>query len=354
MLEKTNIFLANLLSIEKSFVPLYCIWQDSRIVRMLFYNYLNMLFVEKIKPLQEKKQMPQRKFAAGLEIDSATYWKIERGKRRARKEYIPVSTRLQQTDRLLTFWLANQVMAVADEKELSNKVLNIAKKINHYINIGKRCYNALAEEYQARYNTGEAAKHLVPIIDNALKDKIKKDNYRILELGCGTGNLLEEFKKLDENRYDLYAFDYSKEMIKYAREKCPNASIVNKNVLTIGNDINSLPFEEKDKFDIIIMVALIHLFPRKDAEKLLKNIKGLLNPNGLIYIDTTLEMVFRDGLITDKQGYKIALPRLRTYWTEESFEKFLDSCGFEIIKDYSDNNKSNRGKIWLQRIAKIK
>ena len=236
----------------------------------------------------------------------------------------------------------------------------------NYINTNKKCYNAFADDYQARYNAGEMAKQLVRIINKALKEKVRKYDYRILELGCGTGNILEGFKILQEKfhnkyKYNLYAIDFSKKMIAYAKDKYQDANIVNKNALTLSDNILSLPFKKKEKFDIIIMVAFIHLFPRKDAEKLLNNIKGLLNPNGLIYIDTTKASEFKDGEITEKQGKIIdeqgniiSMPRLRTYWTEESFEKFLDNCGFEIIKDYSDNHESNRGKIWLQRIVKLK
>jgi transcriptional regulator with XRE-family HTH domain len=37
------------------------------------------MFIERIKPLREKKELPLRKLAAALDIDSATYCKIERG-----------------------------------------------------------------------------------------------------------------------------------------------------------------------------------------------------------------------------------------------------------------------------------
>jgi DNA-binding transcriptional regulator YiaG len=36
-----------------------------------------MKFAEIIKQLREKRQMPQRQFAAALEIDTATYCKTE-------------------------------------------------------------------------------------------------------------------------------------------------------------------------------------------------------------------------------------------------------------------------------------
>jgi transcriptional regulator with XRE-family HTH domain len=90
-----------------------------------------MMFNEKIKQLREERQIPQRKLAAVLDIDTASYCKIERGERRARKEYIAIIAELLQGDReeLLTLWLADQVAAmVADEKELSDTVLNIARE----------------------------------------------------------------------------------------------------------------------------------------------------------------------------------------------------------------------------------
>jgi transcriptional regulator with XRE-family HTH domain len=89
-----------------------------------------MMFNERIKQLREDRQIPQRKLAAVLDIDTASYCKIEKGERRARKEHIPIIAELLGADKdeLLTFWLADQVTAVmADEKELSDTVLNIAK-----------------------------------------------------------------------------------------------------------------------------------------------------------------------------------------------------------------------------------
>ena len=89
------------------------------------------MFTKRIKQLREERQMPQRQLAAVLEIDTATYCKIEKGERRAKKEYIPIIAEVLGTekDELLTLWLADQVTAVvAEEKDLSNKVLSIAKQ----------------------------------------------------------------------------------------------------------------------------------------------------------------------------------------------------------------------------------
>jgi transcriptional regulator with XRE-family HTH domain len=95
------------------------------------YRFKVMMFNEKIKQLREDHQIPQRKVAEALDIDSATYCKIERGERRARKEHIPIIAEILQAnkDELLTLWLADQIAAVvADEKEIADKALKIAQQ----------------------------------------------------------------------------------------------------------------------------------------------------------------------------------------------------------------------------------
>jgi len=91
-----------------------------------------MMFIERIKQLREECQLPLRKFAAALDIDSATYWKIERGERRAKREHIVIIAEILQVDpeELLILWLADQVVAVVEnDREISDKVLEVAKKI---------------------------------------------------------------------------------------------------------------------------------------------------------------------------------------------------------------------------------
>ena len=46
------------------------------------------MFSERIKELRIQKQMPQRQLAATLDIDTATYCKIEKGERKARREQV--------------------------------------------------------------------------------------------------------------------------------------------------------------------------------------------------------------------------------------------------------------------------
>jgi transcriptional regulator with XRE-family HTH domain len=93
-----------------------------------------MKFVERIKQLREERQLPQRKLATTLDIDTATYCKIEKGERRVKAEQVVIIADLLKTDKeeLLALWLADQVMAVVDdEQKVTDKALKIAKQINN-------------------------------------------------------------------------------------------------------------------------------------------------------------------------------------------------------------------------------
>ncbi len=90
-----------------------------------------MLFAEKIKELRVKNQMPQRQLATALDIDTATYCKIEKGERKAKKEQISILSNVfhEDTEALLVLWLADRVTeVVSDDKCLAERVLSIAAK----------------------------------------------------------------------------------------------------------------------------------------------------------------------------------------------------------------------------------
>lgn len=90
-----------------------------------------MLFANKIRQLREEKGLLQRHVSAALDMDNAMYCKIERNDRRAKREQIPMIAEILQTEpeNLLALWLADQVTEIIKEdKDISDKVLNIAKQ----------------------------------------------------------------------------------------------------------------------------------------------------------------------------------------------------------------------------------
>lgn len=88
---------------------------------------MSTIFGNKIKTLREEKQIPQRQLAAELEIDTATYCKIEKGDRRAKREQVLILADSLQTDTkgLLRLWSADKVYDIIAEEEEATQILNV-------------------------------------------------------------------------------------------------------------------------------------------------------------------------------------------------------------------------------------
>src|SRR3989344_3623929 len=106
---------------------------------------------------------------------------------------------------------------------------------------------------------------------------INKKNARVLDVGCGTGNLLLLLSK--NKNLKLFGIDISPNMLLIAREK------LRKN--KIKAELNLLAVEdlkEKNKYDYIFSTEAFHHF--SNQEKALKNMKNALKKSGkLIIVD---------------------------------------------------------------------
>lgn len=82
--------------------------------------------VKKIKELREEKGFVQRQLATVIEVDTPMYSKIERGKRKAKREHVKlIAKKLNVNEKeLLTIWLADKVLDVVNnEKEIRNEAI---------------------------------------------------------------------------------------------------------------------------------------------------------------------------------------------------------------------------------------
>jgi DNA-binding XRE family transcriptional regulator len=90
-----------------------------------------MMFINRIKQLREDFQMPQRQLAAALEIDTATYCKIEKGIRCVKRDQVITIAKILKTNQneLLSLWLADQIINILkDERKLTDIALEMASK----------------------------------------------------------------------------------------------------------------------------------------------------------------------------------------------------------------------------------
>lgn len=130
-------------------------------------------------------------------------------------------------------------------------------------------YNKFARFYNSMIH------HMNTDFIHEIIDKNNITNGKVLELGCGTGNVLENF---DENKFELYGIDNSMEMLKIAHERIPNAKFFHKDMSSFN-----LPIQ----FDIILCIydSINHLLNFNEWTSLFKNAKKHLSENGIFIFD---------------------------------------------------------------------
>lgn len=88
---------------------------------------MSTIFGDKIRTLRDEKQITQRQLAAALEIDTATYCKIEKGDRRAKREQVTVLSDLLAVDskELIRLWSADKVYDIIVGEDEATQILNV-------------------------------------------------------------------------------------------------------------------------------------------------------------------------------------------------------------------------------------
>jgi ubiquinone/menaquinone biosynthesis C-methylase UbiE len=151
-----------------------------------------------------------------------------------------------------------------------------------------QCYDSIAmlQPYQALMSK---------IVEN-----IPKGTSRLLDAGCGTGNVLVAIKKryVDVN---CTGIDFSPAMLYRARQKLP---LVNLRLLSLNE---KLPFPDK-YFDVVTCIKVLFAVP--DAAYTIKELKRVLKDGGVLIIESP------------KEGWKMG-PILKEHIMQVGFLKTL-------------------------------
>jgi len=105
----------------------------------------------------------------------------------------------------------------------------------------------------------------------------------------------------------------------------------------------------EDKYQIIYCGALIHLFKKEDAERLMKKINKSLSKKGILFMNTTIHEKSDEGFY-EKQDYQSRVKRFRHKYTEEEFRELIESSNFRIL-DRITTDEQNREKFWVAYIS---
>jgi SAM-dependent methyltransferase len=138
------------------------------------------------------------------------------------------------------------------------------------MNINK--YNNIAPIYDQLSDDFWGSKY--QFLDLVFKSNSIKKN--TLDLGCGTGNLLDFYEIYISNYVGV---DHSDEMLRIASIKHPNSIFINDNICTYFNNVL--------KYDVITSLfdTINHLLDKKNWELLFKNVSLMLNDNGIFVFD---------------------------------------------------------------------
>lgn len=167
---------------------------------------------------------------------------------------------------------------------------------------------------------------------------------KILDLGCGTGDLSYELSKLCQK---VVGIDASPQMISLAREKFPNLDF---------RVCEGLSMTFKDEFDVVFSNAVFHWISNHNL--LLENIAKALKSAGILIC----EFGALGNIESIENAFKLALGRQGFAYTmklnfpdADSFSKLLKQNHFEIIELSKfdrptplENNEEGL-RIWLKQ-----
>jgi len=218
----------------------------------------------------------------------------------------------------------------------------------------KRDYNLLAENFsRTRQFTW----------DIEILSQYVRSGDIVLDLGCGNGRLLKVLKK---HKIKYFGLDISEKLIEIAKKQYPQYNF------TVG-DILRLPYPD-NFFNKVFAIRILHHIPsEKFRLQVLKEIKRVLEPRGLLiltvwnvwgskYKINLLRMLkysflkvigrskldFKDAFIPWwKTGEKVE--RYFHFFTKGELKKLVEREGFKVEKTWTSNF---RGHSDIYLIAK--
>lgn len=161
----------------------------------------------------------------------------------------------------------------------------------------------------------------------------------ILEIGCGTGLLVEQLAPSSET---YTALDFSQEALDFIRT---NLLYNNKNfshVTLHHGDANRLTNFRTNFYDAIILNSIVQYFPSETyLLETLKQCETLLSDNGFIYIgdikNKSLKKTFHQGVQLHRQKHPITLDTFNANLEraiETDAEQYFDASLFDKLKEY--------------------
>lgn len=183
--------------------------------------------------------------------------------------------------------------------------------MNNYYNRYWATYNDTTKDFDYKWPA------IFPIIP-------RKQSISILDIGCGTGKVLAEIKKLNPQA-QIFGVDVSSRAINVARKLLPQCKF------TLIKDGEKLPFKNNSMDYIFSFDVIEHIY---DIQNILYEYKRILKPGGNILISTPYHGLIKNLVIALIGFEKVFNPyegHIR-FFTKKSLSLGFRMINFEIIK----------------------
>jgi len=120
--------------------------------------------------------------------------------------------------------------------------------------------------------------------NSIIKKNIRKSNLKILDIGCGPAQILEQIP-----RCDYYGYDIDQRSIQYAKKKYRQ-----KNYHFYCKKFNKSEIKKLPKFDFVIFFGILHHLSNKEADKMLTLCKRIMKKNS--------KLLTEDPILVEKQN----------------------------------------------------
>ena len=169
--------------------------------------------------------------------------------------------------------------------------------------------------------------------------KLLPTKARVLELGCGPGNVVK-YLKSKRGDLDILGIDLAPEMIKEAERQNPGAEFQLMDI----RDVAQL----NRKFDAVIVAFAIPYISSHDVAALFSDIQNLTVANGLLYLSCMEGPVERSGW--EKTSFTGDSEMYINYYERTEIEELLKAHHFSIEQFYTKDYPEEDGSTTIDLI----